>query len=280
MDARKVGIALGVATVTTIGVLVSTGITGAPFSSSGFFPEPLTANLLRVGVVDAGTVYTHNLLNVDGGQVYAPNGLAIDSMFFLRFNGPGGNSECHHTGGALVCNGGGGNKFGIVGGGFSQEEFKAGEQSATSLQIGGSSGQATVSAVLGTGSPVADAGIDMFPTFKGVVRVWGEGLRAHQVQNADGGGVLDLRGDVQIDDRRPLVSLSSSTAQLAVEVGEVVVSGGSGSANFSTAFGAAPVCTCSPKTVAATFFCEASTTAIAMEAGSDGTYSWDCKGIR
>lgn len=280
MDARKVGIALGVATVTTIGVLVSTGITGAPFSSSGFFPEPLTANLLRVGVVDAGTVYTHNLLNVDGGQVYAPNGLALDSMQFVRFNGPGGNSECHHTGGALVCNGGGGNKFGIIGGGFSQEEFKAGELSATSLEITGSSGQALVSAVLGTGSPVADAGIDMFPTFKGVVRVWGEGLRAHQVQNADGGGALDLRGDVQIDDRRPVVALDAGTARQALAVGCVTTSSATATVAFAPSFGVAPVCVCSSTGSATEVRCVADTSNLFVDVTVDGTVCWICVEMR
>lgn len=277
MNARGVAVASGLGLTLTLGIYSMMGSFGGPFETSHSpVSDPLTLNTLKVGVVDAGTVYTHYLANVDGGRVYAPGGMNVDQGSFVGFRGPGGDSYIEHTGGALVLNAGAGLKVGTVDGFFTQSEATIGQLSANALQVAGGSAMATATVVGGTGGPAADAGLDIAPVGQGVVRIWGQGLRVATVQNADGGGALDLRGDVQIDDRRPLVSVDAGTAQQAFAVGCSTVSGGNVNANFTSPFAVAPICICQARDAQSTHFCSASTTAISIEAAVDGVYCWAC----
>lgn len=277
MNARGVAVASGIGLTLTLCIYSLMGSFGGPFETSHSpVADPLTLNTLKAGVVDAGTIYAGYLSNPDGGDVSVSGGLAVESMMPVRFNGPGGSAEIHFTGGALALNAGGGQKVGIVGGGLSQEEFTAGQQALNSLQINGGASMASISVVAGPGGPAADAGVDITPVGNGVCRVWGEGLRVATIQNADGGGALNLRGDVQIDDRRPLVSVDAGTARQAFAVGCSTVSGGNVAANFTTPFDVTPVCVCQARDAESTHFCSATTTAISIEATVDGVYCWAC----
>lgn len=277
MNARGVAVASGLGLTVTLGIYSMMGSFGGPFETSHSpVPDPLTLNTLKVGVVDAGTVYTHRLANVDGGSVYATGGLDIDTGKSLGFRGPGGDSYVRHTGGALTLYGGSGLKVGTVNGFFTQDEATIGQLSANAVEVSGGALRTRVAVVAGTGGPSADAGIDVVPVGEGVMWVWGAGLRTHTINNADGGGALDLRGDVQIDDRRPVVALDAGTAQQAMAAGCVALVAGTKTVTFDPDFEVEPACTCTDATAANVVQCVGSKTDLTINGTNTDTVCWIC----
>lgn len=277
MNARGVAVASGLGLTVTLGIYSMMGSFGGPFETSHSpVPDPLTLNTLKVGVLDAGTVYAHALRNVDAGAVYAPDGLDVDTGESVGFRGPGGDSYIRHTGGALTLYAGSGLKVGTVDGFFTQSEATLGQLSANAVEVSGGALRTRVAVVAGTGGPSADAGIDVVPVGEGVMWVWGAGLRTHTVGNADGGGVLDLRGDVQVDDRRPVVSLDAGTPRQAMAVGCVALVAGSKTVNFDPDFEMDPACVCTDATAANVVKCVGAKTDITITGTGTDTICYNC----
>lgn len=257
MNARGVAVASGLGLTLTLGIYSLMGSFGGPFET-GHSPvaDPLTLNTLKVGVVDAGSVYTHYLANVDGGSVYAPGGVTIDGSKYLTFDGPGGTARITWTGINLALNPGSG-KVVSIDGFQAQNTGEFGTLSATEVKLAGSSTNGIISAAAGIGAVVGDAGLELTPVGSGLVYVWGDGLRTPSVGNYDGGGTLALRGDVQVDTSRPVLNLDAGTPRQAAFGGSVTLSGGAGSHNFAPAFSGVPYCTCVDSTATAAVKCSA-----------------------
>lgn len=153
----------------------------------------VTTELLKVGVVDAGVVYAPQVQNIDGGALYIQGGVVVRPADRFVLSGPGGSVQMYWTGTNLAFDTATGRAV-FFDGLNSQGTFQAGKASINALELAGGTNGVSVMIIGGLSTPSADAGLDIYPVGNGLVRIWGDGVRAPILGNADAGDIALIRG--------------------------------------------------------------------------------------